>query len=62
MEEQHDATDRKPYAPPTLTDLGGALRKTKGLWGEAFEYIGSIDYNWDDPPDDDDPPGGGGNN
>ncbi|MEX0892807.1 MAG: hypothetical protein WEB88_11610 [Gemmatimonadota bacterium] len=59
MEEQHDAQDRKPYAPPTLTDLGGALRKTRGLWGEAYEYIGTVYSDLDDPPDDEGGDGGG---
>ncbi|MEX2611168.1 MAG: hypothetical protein WEA24_14575 [Gemmatimonadota bacterium] len=61
MEEQHDAQDRKPYAPPTFTDLGSATKKTRGYWGEAYEYIGTVYSDLDDPPDDDEGGDGGGN-
>jgi hypothetical protein len=32
---------KKPYSPPTLTDHGDAVEKTKGLGGAWWEYIGA---------------------
>jgi hypothetical protein len=33
--------EKKPYSPPTLTDLGDAVQKTKGLCGPCWEMYGS---------------------
>lgn len=59
MEAHNQDPGRKPYAPPTLTDLGEAARKTRGFWGEAFEFIGTVYSDMDGPPDDDDDDTGG---
>ena len=48
---------RKAYVPPTVTDLGDARKKTKGLWGEVWEVYGRVHRDVTDPPDD--PPGNG---
>lgn len=32
--------EKKPYTPPTLTDHGAVVEKTKGLMGFTWEYMG----------------------
>lgn len=39
--------EKKPYSPPTLTDLGDAVEKTKGITGQCWEYHGNM---WGQPP------------
>ncbi len=34
--------EKKPYSPPTLTDHGDAVEKTKGMGGPSWEYIGTM--------------------
>ena len=48
--------DRKPYAPPTLTDHGNAVEKTKGYTGKYWEYYGTSHGIILPPPDDPDDP------
>jgi hypothetical protein len=33
--------ERKPYSPPTVTDHGNVVEKTKGWGGDWWEYWGS---------------------
>lgn len=32
---------KKPYTPPTVTDMGDAIEKTKGMSGDCWEYFGN---------------------
>lgn len=47
---------RKPYAPPSVTEFGRALDKTKGMWGEGYETFGRVTWDTGDPDN-----GNGGN-
>jgi hypothetical protein len=39
--------EKKPYSPPTVTDHGDAVEKTKGISGKSWEMYG---FSWGPPP------------
>ena len=34
--------EKKPYTPPTITDHGSVVEKTKGMFGYSFEPMGEL--------------------
>jgi hypothetical protein len=44
--------DKKPYSPPTVTELGDAVEKTKGVSGRNWEFWGTMWGSPPPPPDD----------
>ena len=39
---------KKPYTPPTLTNFGNVVDKTKGFGGESYENYMPKPWIWED--------------
>lgn len=44
--------EKKPYTPPTVTDHGSVVEKTKGTIGTSYEFMGWRSIIWAPPPSD----------
>ncbi|MEX0907867.1 MAG: lasso RiPP family leader peptide-containing protein [Gemmatimonadota bacterium] len=44
--------EKKPYAPPTITEHGNVVEQTRGVGGDAWELYSTklSDYDYPPPP------------